>query len=57
MDDRVLGLRSASDVVNREVRHRLNGHALRRDVHDALSTLEPRHDLLRLFFRGARLSL
>jgi hypothetical protein len=34
-----------------------NGDALHRDVHDALSVLNPRHDLLRSFFYGARLSL
>jgi len=34
-----------------------NGDALHRDVHDALSVLNPRHDLLRSFFHGARLSL
>jgi len=34
-----------------------NGDALHRDVHDALSALKPRHDLLRSFFRGARLCL
>jgi hypothetical protein len=34
-----------------------NGDALHRDVHDALSALKPRHELLKSFVRGARLSL
>jgi hypothetical protein len=34
-----------------------NGDALNRDMNDVLYALKPRHELLRSFLRGARLSL